>query len=384
MHDFEPDPRSGAASFGPALRYLGFTHKRATISVRERLQCDRVAQRRLLDSYSEFARERAILCTCERFEIYAFSDAFEPQPWLERLGQVLAVDQRGWADQVHVLEADAAAWHLLRVTAGLESRIVGEPQILSQVRQAYLNAMEAGSIGPILSALLRGAVYAAKRVRREAPLQIAPASSARSAVEYVTGHVDAGRPADVLVAGSGRLAQDVLALLMNRRRFQVRVASRDEERARNLAARYYGRGFGLEPLARELSSCDAVVACSNAPPFVLSPSMIAHRPGRPLVVVDLGFPRNVDPAVARLPGVDLIDLDELLGSELGQRVACGEAEAILEQALRQFQDWQRGRRASSAIAALLRAGKPVNPSAERAFRKSVHERILGLKEAVAA
>lgn len=369
---------------GPRLFYLGFTHQHAGIEVRERLRCDDAEQQQLLRAFADLGEERLILGTCERFEIYAYTTNPESKAWLARLAEESGLKADTLAEQGLTHEAASVALHLFRVAAGLESRIVGEPQILSQVRRAFSQAAHAGAAGPILSALLRSAIHTGKRVRREGAINIEVRSSATLAVDHVERYLRSLQSGAVMVVGSGRLARDVLVVLGGRRTGRLLVASRDEERAVSLACKFRGEGLGIDGLTRALELCDAVIACSAAPRFSLVPSSIVERRDAPLVIVDLGVPRNVDPAVAAIPGVHLAHLDQLVA---GQPISAGgvaAAETIINEELERFLSWQRARRAAPAICELLRTVKEEAATKQRGYRRLLHRRILDLKDAVAA
>src|ERR1044071_2447904 len=167
-----------------ALFYYGLTHQSAPLAVRERLRPDREKQMRMLAELAEVARGRLILSTCERFEIYASGAEWNPSALQTYLGCAFDLPVSILQHHVVVLNADNAAEHLLRVTAGLESRILGEAQILGQVRDSYLLAERCRSLDPTLSALGRAAIHAGKRVRSETTINSGARSIATVAMDW--------------------------------------------------------------------------------------------------------------------------------------------------------------------------------------------------------
>lgn len=258
-------------------------------------------------------REAVVLSTCNRTEIYATCDASAD---LDRLGRFLALDRRvGWDELRSALVTETgqdAVRHLFRVAAGLESMAVGEAEIQVQVRAAHGNAQEAGTVAGKLDAAFRWALRAGRRVRQETALGTVGRSLGRSAVEAGAAALGTlGRT--VLVLGAGKIARAVTERARGEGA-HLRVWSRTEAHAERLA----GSAEGVLPwaqLQRGLVQADLVICCCAAPPPLLAGAEIgramAARKGRPLTIVDLSVPRNVDPAARQVPGVRLMDLDAL-------------------------------------------------------------------------
>ncbi len=352
---------------------LGLNHRTAPVAVRERVALGGERLAAALAAARAETREAVVLATCNRTEIYAVTAHVESG--LKALRRVLAAqagaDERRERDALepYLYEyADAGAVrHLLRVAAGLDSLVVGEPQILGQVRDAYDAALAAGTTGPILSQLLRTALSAGKEARTVTEIARGAASISHAAVELARAecalHGRGLRGRAVLVLGAGRMAElAVTALLGHGAR--VTIVNRTAGRAAALAAQLGGAPAAAtrpyEELPEALADCDIVLASTGAPePIVTSELLgpvLARRDGRPLLLLDIAVPRDIDPAVGALPGVRLCNIDDLqetVAAGLAARSAeVGKVEALLSRHAADFWDWHRARVVVPTIAAL--------------------------------
>jgi glutamyl-tRNA reductase len=246
----------------------------------------------------------------------------------------------------------AAALHLFRVAAGLDSLVPGEGEILGQVRAAY----EAGAPGPLLSRLFHDALHAGKRARSQTTIAENPASvsSAGAALaEQVFGEL-AGR--SVLVIGAGKVGAQAARSLAARGAKVAAVANRSAERAADVARQFGARAVTLEQLPAELAAVDVVVACTGASGFVVHAADLSARKGRPLFLIDLAVPRDVDPAVNELDDCYLYDIDDLEAvveaSLTGRRREADRAEAIVAEEAERFRAWQASLDVVPTIASL--------------------------------
>jgi glutamyl-tRNA reductase len=272
------------------------------------------ARARLLSSLAAVASERLLLATCERVELY------------------LAGAHAGIPPLAQLRRGDAAARHLLRVAAGLESRVVGEPEIQGQVRAAFLEAQAQRALGPVLSALARGALHAGKRVRAETGLGRAP-SLVTLTLARLSEQLRGLRHRALIVAGTGALANQILAALRGAGAGRLAVKSRSAERAGAVCAR-----MRATPLHEsDAQPWDALIACSNGP---VALDGIAARDGAALVVVDLGVPPNVE-APAR--GARITRLHELTRNAGVKPAALRAAEGIVDGELQRFSRWLSAR-----------------------------------------
>ncbi len=319
------------------LYALEVSHKTARLAIRELLAARHTDLPALLVAARQFTSESVILSTCGRFELYSDASLSAAD-----LAELTGVPAERLAPGLRTHAAVEAARHLLRVAAGLESPIMGEAHVLGQVRDAYLRAMQARSIGPVLSALFRAAIHTGKRVRSETPLGQAASTYADLAVAQVF----AATPPDarVLLIGSGRLGEEVARALAGRGPQPVTLVSRHARRANTIAAETGARVAGYERLPDELSAADAVVACTSSADPVLNAGMLSGR-RRPLVVVDLGVPRNVALEVGNIPGVQLKCLADLVGDTPLSPAIIAAAETIVEEETVRLQVWLAARRA---------------------------------------
>jgi glutamyl-tRNA reductase len=307
---------------------IGLTHRQAHLALRERCSRSRAGIVALLTGESGPARTGVLLSTCNRFEVYWWGRLDWPEWFLESADRSGAPVPR---PSVCHLEGGDAVRHLIRVTAGLDSQVVGETEILGQVRAAWSLARECHATGPELDMVFAGAIAAARRVRRETAFGRPHDSIGSVAVEFAQlacGGTLAGRR--VLVIGAGEAARAVLAEL-EAREAHVCVVTRRLARAAPLVEAYGVPVDSWEALDSRLAWAEVAFAATSAPSVVLTEDLLG-RAGA-LTVVDLGVPRNVALAARTLPGVRVFDLDDLDGAspeETGVRAALTAAEGSID------------------------------------------------------
>jgi len=323
---------------------FGVSHRSAPVSVLEQLSTDESDQAKIIDEVlrSSLVTEAMVLSTCNRVEIYAVVEAFHGG--LSIIGQVLS-DHSGMSlndltKYAYVRYAEAAVEHLFAVTSGLDSAVIGEAQVLGQVRRAYASAEEHQTVGRTLHELAQRALNVGKRVHSETGIDAAGASVVSVALGMAETKLSgglAGRAAAVIGAGSmGALAG---AHLVRAGIERVHVVNRSLPRAQRLAANLTEQGvqaqaFSLDHLAEALADVDVVVSSTGAVRPVVSLADVHHALAqrnaadgdRQLVICDLGMPRDVDPAVAGLPGVWVVDMDRIQ-REPSARAAATDADA---------------------------------------------------------
>ena len=322
---------------------FGVSHRSAPVSVLEQLSTDEPDQLKLVQRVlqSPLVTEAMILSTCNRVEVYAVVDAFHGG--LSVIGQVLA-DHSGMSmgdltKHAYVRYSEAAVEHLFAVTSGLDSAVLGEQQVLGQVRRAYAAAEANSSVGRVLHDLAQRALSVGKRVHAETSIDAAGASVVSVALDIAAERVAgiAGRTATVVGAGSmGALSA---AHLIRAGVSHINVVNRSLPRAQRLAASIAEQGVGaramtLDELPAALASSDVVVSCTGAVRPVVSLADVHHalaanlrdEHAEPLVLCDLGMPRDVDPAVAGLPGISVVDM-ERVQREPSARAAAADADA---------------------------------------------------------
>jgi glutamyl-tRNA reductase len=329
------------------LLAIGVSHRHAPLELRERLY--------LADGQAvKLARElgAVVLSTCNRTEIYlAGGDATVAREALERRSRVKL------EGVVAVWEDGEAVEHLFRVAAGLDSLVPGEAQILGQVRLAYEAALGAGATEPVLNRLFEDALHAGKRVRTEAKLAEMPESVAASAVdlaEKALGGLDGKR---ALLFGAGKMSE-LAARDLRVCNVAVVVSSRTLESAQELAGRVGGRAAPFDAVAVELMDADLVISATRCPYPILHAEAVQPRQ-RPLVLVDIAVPRDLDPEIAHVEGCTLYDIDALGGGLVGREEDVREAERIVAEEAARFAEWRRSRGAAPAIAALRRRAEEI-------------------------
>ncbi len=320
---------------------LGINHITAPLTLREKLSFDEEALRAALthpacEHEAGQTPELVILSTCNRIELYAVCQEAD----FDKLENFLSAARSVSIDSLHThlyrFEGAQAVHHLLQVAAGLDSLVLGEPQILGQVTHALELAHKQGTAGPLLDRLFRTAIHAGKRAHNETAIGRNPASVsslAASLCEHAHPHLKMAR---VVVLGAGEMAELAVEALRKRGVEKIRVINRTPERARSLAERWGAETSTFESLPEALCEADILIASTGAPRTLIHTGMVAAamrtRPRRPLVLVDIAVPRDVDPAVADLPRVRLFDIDSL-NARLEQSLATRAAEVPRVQAI---------------------------------------------------
>jgi glutamyl-tRNA reductase len=336
------------------LVLVGTSHRFAPVELRERVALSLADAAALARAVAGDAREAVCLSTCNRTELYvAAADGDDA----ERVAvEALAELEPDVAASLYRLRDEAAALHLFRVAAGLDSLVPGEGEILGQVRHAY----EAGTTGPLLDRLFRQALHAGRKVRSQTAIGESPASVASAAAalaEQVFGELE-GR--QILLLGAGKVSEQAARNLLSRRARIAFVANRTADRASELAAKLGAEALPLECVEAELEHADVVVASTSAPGYVLGREQVARalkvRRGRPLLLVDLAVPRDLDPAINELEGCYLYDIDDLqavvIETLAARRGEAQRAESIVASEADKFHEWRASLDVVPAIASL--------------------------------
>jgi glutamyl-tRNA reductase len=337
------------------LALVGTSHKLAPVEVRERVALDGAGAAALARALGATGHEAVCLSTCNRTELYVV--ALEGTEALEAAAGALAQLAGGdLGPHLYRLTDEAAALHLFRVAAGLDSMVPGEGEILGQVRAAY----EAGACGPVLDRLFRGALHAGRKARAETAIGESPASvsaAAAALAQQVFGELDGRR---ILIVGAGKVGELAARNLLSRGAEVAFVANRTVDRAAELAERLGSEPLPLERVPAELERADVVVSSTSASGFVITREQVergvAGRHGAPLFFIDLAVPRDVEPAVGELEGCFLYDIDDLEAvvavSLAGRRREAERAETIVAAEAARFRDWQASLDVVPAIASL--------------------------------
>ncbi|MBX3272494.1 MAG: glutamyl-tRNA reductase [Sandaracinaceae bacterium] len=337
---------------------VGISHKTSPVELREKLAVEERAVGETARALTERAglREAVLLSTCNRVEVYAGEgDEREVARWLEeRAGGPIDA-------HVYVLKGSEAVQHAFRVAASLDSMVVGEPQILGQFKEAYTAAKEAGAIGSLLDRCFTKAFAVAKRVRSETKIaegSVSVSSVASDLARKIFEDLDRRR---VLLIGAGEMGEQA-AKHLRQAGASLYVVNRSLEKAQKLAEETGGIARSIEALAAELTEADVAIASTSSQRFVITTELmrgvIKARRHRPLFLIDIAVPRDVDPRVGEMDNVFLYDVDDLsqvAEENLGERRrAAVSAEQIVRAEVEEFEAWRRSGALKPTIVGLRR------------------------------
>lgn len=300
---------------------LGLSHKTAEVELRERLACSKDDAVRLLDRFKseESLDESYVLSTCNRFEVVVVCSSADVA---EASVKSVISDFRGvplsdFEGAFYSLKGDEAVRHIFRVGAGLDSLVLGEPQILGQIKDAYHLAVARKSSGMILNRLFHRAFQTAKKIRTETGIGGSAVSISYAAIELakkIFGNLE-GRK--VLMIGAGEMAELAVAHLIRQRVGKVTVVNRTLSRAVDLASRFGGDSASMDELTSLLVFSDIIISSTGAPGFIIERDMVKSamkkRGNRPAFFIDIAVPRDIDPEINRLANAYVYDIDDLKG-----------------------------------------------------------------------
>lgn len=335
----------------PDILLVGLNHETAPVEIRECIAFSQEESVRALDVLAglDTVEEAVLLSTCNRVEvltttrdrtaaieeIQAFIAAFKHEP-LDR-----------FSGNLYRRHGDEAIRHLFRVASSLDSMMVGEPQILGQVKEAYQLATQKKTSGVILNRLLHRAFFVAKRIRTETGIGDHAVSISYAAVEMgkkIFGELDGKK---VLLIGAGEMAELAVEHLVRNRADRITVANRTFERAVALAQRFSGEPIRFEEIVEHLKSVDIIIASAGAPDFVVRHAdvkgLLRSRRNRPLFFIDIAVPRNIDPSIHRLDNAYVYDIDDLKSiieeNIEDRRKEAVKADRIVDEAVIRFRKW---------------------------------------------
>lgn len=346
---------------------VGLNHRSVPLDILERMTVRRAHLPKALADVAgrEHLGEVVVLSTCMRTEVYAVAEAFhggvaDIRNFLAELGST-APDE--FTDHLYSYYGDAAVAHLFRVAAGLDSAVVGESEVLGQVRAAWQQADAEGVAGPVLRALFRHAVSTGRRARAETGIGRGTTSVSQAAVEMAAARLGGLAGRCILVLGAGDMGEGMaVALAGSPGVGEVLVANRTRAKAQALAARTGGRAVELSDLRAALETADVLLTSTGAAGLLLDAEdlagVMARRPGRPLLVVDVAVPRDIDPAAAALPGITLLDMDDLRAFAdeglAGRQREVYRAQAIVDQEVARYRATWTAREMAPLVVALRR------------------------------
>jgi glutamyl-tRNA reductase len=353
------------------LLAIGASHKTASLALRERLALPEGRAASLVVELvrSAVVNEAVAISTCNRTELYLIaSDPVDAESLaLSALSRQAGIRPTELLGNLYSLRGNDAVRHLFSVAAGLDSMIIGENEIQGQVRRAYELALVEGTTGPITNRLFRDALAAGKRSRTETGigrLRVSVSSVAVELAEQVLGGLAARK---VLVIGAGENGEITARALADRGVQTIFVANRRYDRAIGLAARFGGEAVRFDDLPELLGQADIVVACTASPHQIVGREELAlvleERPGRPLLLIDIAVPRDIDPAVRGLPGITLYDMDDLQHAVArnmsGREAEAAKAAQLVDQEVERFTRWIGSLEVVPTISALRERGDEI-------------------------
>lgn len=330
---------------------ISLNHKKAPIEIREKITFadDSLPQGLVKLRHSKSILESVILSTCNRTELYVVCDQLHTGRYYIKvfLSEWFSLPQESFAPFLHIYENDECIEHLFKVACGLDSMVLGETQILGQVTDAFLLAQKTGTTGTIFNELFKQVITLAKRAHSETGIDESPVSVSYAAVQLaksIFGHL---RNKQVVILGAGETSQLTAKHLQSDGVKSITVLNRTYENAAELASQLNGRALPLENLRDAISSCDILISSTASTEFVVTPEqiepMINKRKGRPLFLIDIAVPRDLDPSLNDLDSVFLYNIDDLnqiVENNLSERRKIAETiEKMIAEAIEEFKAW---------------------------------------------
>lgn len=367
---------------------VGLNHRTADIEMRERLA---FPGEKLTEGLKELLsieeiNEGIILSTCNRVEIY--SVIMNAADGAQKIKTFLSTFHRVPLETVesclYTYEREDAIRHVFRVAASLDSMVLGEPQILGQLKESYEKALALHTTGVILNRLIKKAISVAKRVRTDTRIAENAVSVSYAAVELAKKIFEDISTKSVMLLGAGDMAELAARHLLRSGVYGITVANRTYERAVELASGLKGRAVKWEDFLKEMLSTDIVVCSTGAPGYVFTDEqarrLMKERKQRPIFIIDISVPRNIDPAVNEIDNIYLYDIDDLqgiVGSNILERKKEAEAaEEIVRQAVEKFLAWERSLEAVPTIVEIKNRAEVIR----RAELEKVMNKLNGMSE----
>lgn len=371
------EPRKLNQAMDKTVVLIGLNHKTAPIDVRERFSFspEQVNETLARLQAEDAVAECALISTCNRTEFYAVPHE-SAELGFETLVRFLPTE----SGLTYRHQGPLAVNHLFSVSSGLDSLIVGENQILGQVRKAYIQAQEANSTGPILEKLFPWALRVGKRARSETEIARGSSSVASAAVELAQKIFGELKGRNVLLLGAGKMGTKSVHLLTKAGVNQVKIVNRTLKKAEELAEQCGGTAVPFEELDDALTEVDILIASTGAPHYIVTKERMAgvihKRRGKPLFLIDIAVPRDIDPACGEVDNAYLYNIDDLqavVDKTLVRRHS--EAQAVLkivESATKDFCQYLKARKASSAIVSLRKRFELIKLAELEHFKSKKH------------
>jgi glutamyl-tRNA reductase len=348
-----------------SLLAVGLSHRSTPVELLERVALDGDRLTKLIHDLvrSEHISEALVLATCNRLEVHA--DVTKFHGGVKEIGEALAahtgVELDVLTDHLYVHYEDRAVQHVFEVAAGLDSMVVGEQQILGQLRTALNLAREESTIGRSLGSVVDNALRIGKRAHTETGIDRAGRSIVAAGIDLAGTSLDGVAGKSAVVVGAGSMSTLAATELAARGATQVTIVNRTFSHAQRLAERIGGRAVNADELSAVIADADLVISCTGALGIVVGAEAFAGRDGRPVFVLDLAMPRDVDPGAREFPGVTIVDLDvlgeALLGADVVQEVEA--ARRIVHEEVGGYLARQRADRVAPTVVALRERAQQV-------------------------
>lgn len=341
----------GGACFFMHIIVVGLNYQTAPVEMREQLAFTEEALPNAMAALKnkKSILENVIVSTCNRTEVYAVVDQLHTGRYYikEFLSEWFSIDQKEFSPHLFIHEHESAIEHLFKVTCGLNSMVLGETQILGQVRTSFLQAQENGATGTVFNHLMKQAVTLAKKAHSETDIGANAVSISYAAVELAKKVFGNLQNKHVLVIGAGKMGELAIKNLYSNGATKVSVINRTFEKAQTLADRFDGEAKSLRELQCAIMDADIIISSTGARGYVVEKSMLINmekmRKGRPLFLVDIAVPRDLDPAISEVENAFLYDIDDLEGivqSNLAEREKAAEKIMLMiEEEVMEFNEW---------------------------------------------
>lgn len=371
----------------------GLNHRTAPVEVRERLAFAEAALPEALERVRQEAgaEEALILSTCNRVEVAVTAEGGEPAERVRRaLASLRGVDEQWLRQYLYQYEDREAIRHIFRVAASLDSMVIGEPQILGQLKAAYAVAREHGAVSGFLDTVLTRAFSVAKRVRSETDIGRSAVSISYAATELARQIFGNLKGRGVLIVGAGKMSELAARHLHRSGCERILVANRTKSRAEEMAAAFRGEAIDYESFHDRLPEVDIVLTSSGAPHYLITKEemrrVLERRRNRPVFLIDIAVPRNIDPAVNELEHAFLYDIDDLGRSVEENRRArqkeAEEAEQIIDGEIERLVERLRAREVAPAIQRLQQQLEEMSRAELERFRAKFGELTPQQEEAL--
>jgi glutamyl-tRNA reductase len=348
---------------------VGINHKTAPVAVREKVAISAADLGGALSSLPSFVTHGVILSTCNRTEVYATGSGSQPAAF-DFLSSQMEISMKTLKEHTYCKADREAIEHAFRMASGLDSMVIGEFEILGQVGTALDAAEKAGTTNLALRQLFRNAVRTGRRVRDETAISRNAVSVSSVAIDLITNVVGSLADSKMVVIGAGEAGRLVAKTARERGLTRLFVTSRTRDRASELAGELEGTVFSLVDLGEEMKTADIVVACTNAPHWIMDCEQVSRvldgRNGTPLLIIDISVPRNIEPAIGGLANVFLYNIDDLSrisqANREGREAEIQKANDIVDDETTRFFDWWQTLKNRPVVTSLMSKAEEIRRS----------------------